>query len=137
MSTEEHTMNSINAIVAAEHRADLLRAASRQRPAASSGASNEPATARTVALRPAHADEAQLVNQLAELDDAPTLEGQVLLALIDGEAVAALSLRDGRVVANPFRRTQDAIALLRVRAKHLSRARSRRRLRPTLRPRLT
>jgi hypothetical protein len=51
--------------------------------------------------------------------DAPELEGQVLLALIDGVAVAALSLHDGRVAANPFLPTRDVVAVLRLRAGHV------------------
>jgi hypothetical protein len=50
--------------------------------------------------------------------------------------VAALSLADGRVVADPFRLTENAIALLRVRADHLAGRRPRRRVWPRLRPRL-
>jgi hypothetical protein len=134
MSSEEHTMTSINAIIASEHRADLLRAASHRYPDSDSGAYNDLA-GRTVALRPAHADETHVVEQLAELDDAPTLDGQVLLALIDGRPVAALSLGDGRVVADPFVRTEEAVALLRLQAKHLWPKSRRRRFRPSLRPR--
>jgi hypothetical protein len=127
-------MTSINAVIAAEHRADLLRAAGDRyasQPAPAGGA----AQTQTVALRLTRADEAHVVGRLAELDDAPRLEGQALLALIDGEAVAALSLEDGRVVANPFVRTEDAVALLRLRARHLWGLPRRRRLRPKLRPR--
>lgn len=75
----------------------------------------------TIELRPAHPDEADVVRWLAQLDDAPMLAGEVLLALVDGQAVAALSLWDGRVVANPFVPTEDAVALLRLRALHVSR----------------
>jgi hypothetical protein len=39
---------------------------------------------------------------------------------VDGHAVAALSLEDGRVVANPFVRTVEVVAVLRVRAEQLS-----------------
>ncbi|HWF25873.1 MAG TPA: hypothetical protein VG275_10520 [Solirubrobacteraceae bacterium] len=74
----------------------------------------------TVELRPAGAEEAGIVRDLAALDDAPALEGQVLLALIDGRAVAALSLDDGRVVANPFVPTVKVVAVLRMRAEQLS-----------------
>ena len=77
-----------------------------------------------------------MVRRLASLDDAPALTGQVLLALVDGEAVAALSLSDGRVVANPFLPTEAAVGLLRLRAQHLSVKRPRRRrFRTILRPR--
>jgi len=74
----------------------------------------------TVALRLAERDEAPAVRRLAALDDAPALEGPVLLAVMDGEAVAALSLLDRRVVANPFLPTRDLVQLLRVRADHIA-----------------
>lgn len=80
----------------------------------------------TVALRPAHDDEAILVRRLAQLDDSRPLEGDVLLAVVDGKPVAALSLCDGRVVADPFQPTAEAVALLRLRAMQLSSARVRR-----------
>jgi hypothetical protein len=85
------------------------------------------AYAPVVALRLAAPDERHLLQRLAALDDAPPLDGRVLLALVDGEAVAALSLYDGRVVANPFRYTESAIELLRLRARHLSARRPARR----------
>ena len=92
----------------------------------------------TLALRRAGPDETDVVRRIADLDDAPTLDGDVLLALIDGEPVAALSLSDGRSVADPFVPTTDALALLRLRASHLSSwGRARRRwVRLPLRPRL-
>jgi hypothetical protein len=70
----------------------------------------------TLALRVADDDEADAVRRLAELDSAPTPTGEILLAVVDGEPVAALSLSDGRVVADPFRRTADVVALLEIRA---------------------
>jgi hypothetical protein len=80
----------------------------------------------TLALRTAHADDIDLLRRLADLDSAPMLTGEILLALVDGQAVAALSLRDGRVVANPFVPTVEAVALLTLRASQLSAARARR-----------
>jgi hypothetical protein len=75
----------------------------------------------TLALRVAGADEAPVVRRLAALDDSPPLDGEVLLALVDGEAVAAVSLDDGRVVANPFLPTADTVTLLSLRASQLTR----------------
>lgn len=72
-----------------------------------------------LALRIARDDEAFVVRRLAALDDAPPLKGEVLLALVDGEPVAAASLGDGRVVANPFVRTADTVTLLSLRASQL------------------
>jgi hypothetical protein len=81
-----------------------------------------------LALRVAHDDEADVVREIADLDNARTLSGEILLALVDGQPVAARSLGDGRVVANPFVRTADAVALLDVRASQLAVRRERRRL---------
>jgi hypothetical protein len=92
-------------------------------------------TAKDIELRFAHANEADVVRRLAELDSAPELTGRVLIALLDGEAVAGLSLLDERVVANPFVSTREAVALLRLRAKQLSGAATHRNARPMLRPR--
>jgi hypothetical protein len=131
-------MTSINALIASEHNADLRRDSERRRPGADS---EQPSTTtRTempiVALRLAQPDESAVVRRLAALDDAPALSGPALLALVDGEAVAALSLDDGRVVANPFLHTEAAVGLLRLRARQESVARRpRRRLRTILRPR--
>ncbi len=128
---------SMNGLIAAEHIADLRRTADRRRPIADRalpiGSAVPPAPA--VALRLAGSDDTRVVRWLAALDDAPALDGLVLLALIDDEAVAALSLLDGRVIANPFVATSEVVALLRLRAEHLSVARPRRRLRTILRPR--
>jgi hypothetical protein len=123
---------TLNALVAEQHVADLSRAAARHyeipsRPLRGAGPAVE--------LRPARAGDAAATRRLAALDDAPELEGVVLLAVIAGEAVAALAVDGGRVVANPFVPTEHAVALLRLRAAHLSRASSRRRRRIRL-PRL-
>jgi hypothetical protein len=91
----------------------------------------------TVALRLADADEDDVVRYIAELDSASPPGGEVLLALVDGDPIAAMSLRDGHVVADPFVPTAGAVALLRIRAMHLAGGRTRRRRWhvPKLRPR--
>jgi hypothetical protein len=137
---------SLNALVASERIADLHRAAHEARAGAGAGrtdlrrwrrsgtaAVNTPRPA--VAVRFADPDEAATLRHLAELDDAPELAGEVLVAMIDAHVVAALALDDRRVVANPFVLTADAVALLRRTATELTR-RPRRRWRSTLRPRL-
>jgi hypothetical protein len=90
----------------------------------------------TLALRLARADERNQIRRLAELDDSEPLERPVLVAFLDGEAVAALSLEDGRVVANPFVPTAEVIGLLRLRASHLRNAPPPRGIVTRLRPRL-
>ncbi len=128
---------SMNTLIANEHNADLRRAADRRRlvagptpPLASALLPSAP-----VVLRLAGPDDTHLVERLAALDGASPLGGRVLVALIDDQALAALSLLDGRVVANPFVATGEAVALLRLRAEHLSGQRARRRLRTVLRAR--
>jgi hypothetical protein len=123
--------SSISTISATEHVAELRRVAERRRSLPTTPATSAPA----VSLRLARADEDRVLRRLAALDDAPALEGPALLALIDGEAVAALSLGDGRVVANPFVRTDSVVSLLRLRAGKPSRRRARRRWPTILRPR--
>jgi hypothetical protein len=72
-----------------------------------------------VAIRPAHDADVALLHDLAELDSAAPLTGLVLVADVDGALWAALSLDDGRVVADPFRPTAGAVELLRVRLAQL------------------
>ena len=74
----------------------------------------------TLVLRVAQSNETPVVRRLAALDDSRPLDGDVLLALVDGEAVAAVSLDDGRVVANPFLPTADTVKLLSLRASQLT-----------------
>ena len=107
---------NITAVIAEERVADLRRAAGRPPTCRSLGAERAP----RVELRLAENDDAGIVRRLAALDDARELEGRVLLALIDGDLVAALSLDDGRVVANPFVATAQTVTLIRLRAEHLS-----------------
>jgi hypothetical protein len=67
-------------------------------------------------VRPATERDAVALARLAELDSAPPLVGDVLLAEERGVTVAATSLADGRVIADPFRLTGPARAALRARA---------------------
>lgn len=54
--------------------------------------------------------------RVAERDTRPVPQSPVLVAVCEGEIVAALSLRDGQAAADPFRPTADIVALLRCRA---------------------
>lgn len=59
------------------------------------------------------------LSDLAELDSASPLSGPSLIAVVEDEAWSAVSLADGRVIADPFRATAPAVALVRVRAAQL------------------
>lgn len=76
-----------------------------------------------VVIRPAVAADAALLGQLAALDSARRLVGAVLIAELRGSVVAALSLDDGAVIANPFIATAEIVELLQLRAAQLRRRR--------------
>jgi hypothetical protein len=67
-------------------------------------------------IRPATDKDARALSELAELDSQRPLGGQILIGEIDGQAAAAISLNDNRVVSDPFQRTADITQLLRMRA---------------------
>jgi hypothetical protein len=69
-----------------------------------------------VRIRLAYPDDQTALKRLAGLDSQQTLEGDALIAELDGVAVAALSLHTGRVLADPFAHTKAVVELLRVRA---------------------
>ncbi len=89
-------------------------------------------TALTVRLAGA-ADEAAL-RDLALLDSATPLAGDVLVAERDRRLVAALSLADGRAVADPFVRTAEVRDVLRAYAARPAAARGAARRSPRGRP---
>ena len=59
---------------------------------------------------------------LARLDDKRLPAGPFLVAEMSGEIVAALSLSSGTAVADPFRPTGDAVAMLHLRAMQIGAA---------------
>ena len=74
-----------------------------------------------VTVRLAVPDDAPELSRIAELDSAPLPPGPLLIGERSGRAVAALSLSDGAVVANPFVPTADIVGLMRLRARQLDR----------------
>ena len=79
----------------------------------------------TIAIRAATPADGRTLMHLAALDSAPIPFGPVLIAEVDGEAKAALSVRDDRVIADPFARTAELVDLLRVHARTLTEAQER------------
>jgi hypothetical protein len=63
-------------------------------------------------------DDAEL-RTLAALDSARPLAGPVIVAQSDGRIDAALSLEDGRAIADPFRPTAGLVEVLRARGVRL------------------
>jgi hypothetical protein len=73
-----------------------------------------PLTTPTITIRPAYADDDAALAGLAALDSASRVpDGVLLLAEVDGELRAALSLPSRTVIADPFFHTLDLVALLR------------------------
>ena len=78
-------------------------------------------TTSQINIRIARQDDYADLWRVATLDSALVHEGPLLVAESDGELVAALSLTDGGVIADPFRRTAAAGDLLRMRGAQLRR----------------
>jgi hypothetical protein len=76
-------------------------------------------TTSSISIRPAAPTEDGILRDLSELDATPALRRPALLALVDDQPVAAVSLTDGRVAADPFTRTEDVVVLLRSYLKRL------------------
>lgn len=74
----------------------------------------------SISIRLADADDMRAVRRVAERDSRRLPGGDLLVAEVDGEARAALSLGTGEVVADPFHPTADLVVLLRTRARQWS-----------------
>jgi hypothetical protein len=69
----------------------------------------------TILLQNAAAEHDRALRDLSRLDSARDVTRPALMAVVDGHLVAAASLPDGRIVADPFTESAEAVALLRVR----------------------
>jgi hypothetical protein len=78
-----------------------------------------------ITIRALGEEDRESVVRLAQLDTAPTPEGGLLGAVVDGRLVAAVSLADGHSVANPFVSSEHARSVLMRRARQLTRKRGR------------
>jgi hypothetical protein len=89
-------------------------------------------TASTISLRHATAADEQALRDLAALESTRLPAGPFLVADVDDDVVAALSLADGIAIADPFRRTAELVALLRAHGAAKAAEERRRRARPRL-----
>ena len=69
----------------------------------------------SLTIRMAAPEDAPTLKRLAELDSAAPLTGQVMLAELAGDCVAAISLYTGSVTANPFKPTAAIVSHLHMR----------------------
>ncbi len=72
-----------------------------------------------VTIRHAHQGDAHAIARLAALDSARVPQGPALVAEAGDRIVAALPLRAGQPIADPFTHTAELVALLRLRAGQL------------------
>jgi hypothetical protein len=76
-----------------------------------------PLTNAQILIRPAYADDQPALGRLAALDSAPAAPSHPLLvAEVEGELKAALSLDDQSSIADPFYPSAPLVALLRAHA---------------------
>jgi hypothetical protein len=70
-------------------------------------------------IRYAGASDDTALRRLAALDSSTVPQPPLLVAEVGSELQAALSLWDGRVIADPFRKTEALVELLTLRAAHI------------------
>jgi hypothetical protein len=75
-----------------------------------------------ITIRPAVRADSRALARLAILDSATPLDGDVLLAEVEGVVWAASSLADGRTIGDPFRSTLATRALLELRREQIASA---------------
>jgi hypothetical protein len=132
-------MQTLDSSVAAAQISDRRAAAAAVRAArraASSPVAGAPGE--RVVVRPSRPQDGIVLDRLAALDGARRPAGELLLAEVDGEVLAAVPVEGGRAIADPFRPTADLVEQLHARAR-VRRGRQpglRRVLRPSLRPRI-
>ena len=73
-------------------------------------------TTSSLVLRPATSTDTADLERLAALDSARPLDGEVMLAHVDGDVRAAFSVDTGRSVADPFYPSLELVPLLRTAA---------------------
>ena len=64
-------------------------------------------------MRVAHSGDAAAIARLVEMEEAQPLRGATLVAELDGTVISAVSLSDGRAVADLFRPTAGIVRTLR------------------------
>jgi hypothetical protein len=98
----------------------LRRAATPRRAGSTSGTSAHRAAVVPLTIRFADSLDALNLVRLAVLDSSEPLELPALVADVEGELRAALSLVDGSAIADPFHPTIELVELLSTRAEQLA-----------------
>lgn len=80
-----------------------------------------PYTSEPITIREAEQADLPALRRLAQRDSARPIERPAIVAVVDGEPRAALSMRNGSVIADPFRSTAEVVEMLRAHARALGR----------------
>ncbi len=102
--------------IAATRQLELLEEARLRRLA---NAARRPSPGPDVTVRFARDTDALALDRLAVLSERPVPQGTLLVASVHGEVVAAAAVEGGPAIADPFRRTADAVRQICSRAKAL------------------
>jgi hypothetical protein len=116
------TRDSLNAEIARQRQAELRRTAERHALIGEMPARTRIARARAqeaITIRLAAADDGRELDLLARVHGACMPAGPSLIAELGGRPVAAMSLLDRIVIADPAERPTDVVELLRLRAAQL------------------
>jgi hypothetical protein len=79
----------------------------------------EDPTGTSITIRAAGPEDVEALHRLAQRDSRPVPEGELLIALVDGEPRAAISLASGETIADPFHRTEELVGMLTLRGSRL------------------
>ena len=113
-------MQTLDSYVAAAQTADRQAFATSSRAARRARSTPAVADGERLVLRPAQAEDEAALARLARLDSARRPTGDMLVAEVGGQIVAAVPFGGGRAIADPFRPTADIVELLQARAELLA-----------------
>ena len=111
-------MNPLNAYLTLEIMHDHMERAERHRHARAAAAAAAPRY-NAVTIRRAAGADGPALERLAQLEGRPAPAGPALVAEVERQVLAVDSLHDGATLADPFRPTEELLALLQARARHL------------------
>jgi hypothetical protein len=80
---------------------------------------NRDQTETSITIRAARLEDADALRRVAQRDSRAVPEGELLVALVDGEARAAISLASGETIADPFHPTAELVGMLTLRVSRL------------------
>ena len=75
-----------------------------------------------ITIRAARAEDMDAVARVAGRDTEELPAGPLLVAKVSDDVRAAISLKDGTIVADPFHRTAELVEMLKIRAAAVNRA---------------